>query len=175
MRRFLVGSVTMLALTLSTVVPADAGGLGGKTSLKSSCLVSKTVTTSVYTATLNPNEPETGSGTATYTYTTVAITILGCTFTSSCATLTVTASGLSDPDNTVVVFELNEDENNPLGSAFVTGGAVSLTLSTKNGQTVPNIGTGDTIEIDLANIEFDLLEGTFGDPVTTVTTCGCSR
>ncbi|MFN0055730.1 MAG: hypothetical protein ACKV0T_26605 [Planctomycetales bacterium] len=172
------GVLWTLVLGLMVVGDVQAAGPGGSTAIRGRGGFSKTVTTTVNTATLEPFDTTTepnGSGTARYTVVTVDISIFGRTWSSTHRTLSVTASGLSDPDGTQLALELNVDPTTDFGSATVSSGSAAFNLSTKRGDVIPQIVDGDHLDVILAGSSPStvfLVHGDFGPPVTTVTTCG---
>lgn len=180
MSRLRVGQLA-LALVVAVIGGEflQAGGAGGTTTAKKKSWYSKTVTTTTITAPLavdpdNEDVDSNATGVAVYQVVEVAVTFCGRTSTSICRTLTVSLSNLPTTDDNQVLFELNEDEAG-IGTAPVVNNSATLKLTTKCGGTVPFIVEDDFLDVDATiggETELDIISGTFGAPVVTVTTCG---
>ena len=176
MSRSFVGLFTILALV--STVPAEAAGPGGTTAgFRNRCWFTRTVTTTVLTATLEPFDIEvepTGTGLAQYTITEVSTTYWGrFTYKSTGTALSISTSGLSQADDSVVSYEVNFDRSVIPEASVVQGGSTSLSLLSRAGDTIADLVEGDHLDVIIANSPLDsgyLVHGDFGAPVVTVTT-----
>ena len=179
MRRCLIGSLAVLFMAIS-VVPVDAHGFRGRTIVRSRCWFSKTITTTVYTADLAPSRNNFGNaaGTATYTVTEIDLTIWGQTWTSTCVTLSISATGLTSVNNSGLedgdTVSFYDTDGDLLGDAVIASAAASLDLSSKAGDTIPDLSASGIYVVKTNGNGNHILDGDFIETNQTVTGCGTS-
>jgi hypothetical protein len=169
----LIGSLVLMAASTARV---EAAGPGGGASLRARRLFTKTITTTVYEATLESTdtgaEPD-ATGFAQYVDTTVEITILGRPFAFYATSLTVHVNDLdttNEPDGTILTFFLDSDTT-PFASTTTTNGTASVRLSLLRGDSLPTITGGETLTVHNEDSDEDLVAGDFDDGTTTTTYC----
>lgn len=153
-----------VALAGATIVEASAPGGKSSTKTKSTKVVTETETEA---SLAGGSTQAAAKGYAESEVVTVTDTTTSTSTTNS--KLTISVKGLTLADGDVVTFNLN---GTAIGTGTVASGRAKLRLTTKNGDTVPTVNAGDTIDvIDPDGSTVDLT-GAFGAPETETESSG---
>ncbi|MFN0054143.1 MAG: hypothetical protein ACKV0T_18345 [Planctomycetales bacterium] len=177
MRCRVVSSMLVMAMMASFGQFVEAAGPGVRTTTAAARAIpiTKTVTTSLYTANLSPGDgsPPDAQGVAQYRIIRATITIWALTWTTEVRSISVNVTGVPSEFD---VVNVDVNGGSSFGSGLVTNGSSAFSLSTATGATIPNIVQGDVlnvIAVDTSAVPVDpilLVSGAFGPPITKTVT-----